>query len=129
MTKLRNLVCNEKHCPHEKILKFNDWMRVNLPSSNTGYSISDLDVVLWNYKHKKIMFLEIKTKMNYPSEGQKIMWSNIDKWIKKGIDNNWTYCGFRLIQFENYCFDDGKCYINSKEITEEELIKYLSFEI
>ena len=55
------------------------------------------------------------------------MWRNIHKWIKKGIDKNWTFLGFHLIQFENTQFDNGKCFLDNKEISEENLIKFLTF--
>lgn len=108
-------------------LTFSGWIRKNLPDSSTGFSVSDLDFVLWNWKEKKIMFLEIKTRGNQPRAGQKIMWENINKWMSKGIDDEWEYCGFHLIVFEKTFFEDGKCYLNNKEIEEEELIIFLSF--
>ena len=107
-------------------LTFSGWVRKKLPDSSTGFSASDLDFILWNWKTKKIMFLEIKTRNSKPRTGQKIMWKNINKWIIKGIDNNWTYLGFNLIQFENTNFEDGKCFLNYKEIKEKQLINFLS---
>lgn len=107
-------------------LDFSSWVREKLPDSSTGYSVSDLDFVLWNWKTKKIMFLELKTRMSYPRKGQKIMWININKWIKKGIDKDWVYLGFNLIQFEKTNFTDGKCFLNNNEISEIDLIKFLS---
>jgi len=107
-------------------LKFSGWIREKLPDSSTGFSASDLDFILWNWKTKKVMMLEIKTRNSYPRKGQKLMWQNINKWIKKGINDNWIYLGFHLIQFENTNFNDGRCFLNKKEITQEELIKFLS---
>lgn len=108
-------------------LEFSQWVRSKLPDSSTGFSASDLDFILWNWKSKKIMMLEIKTRNSYPRKGQKIMWKLINKWIKNGISDNWQYYGFNLIVFENTCFEDGKCYFNNKEITEQQLIEILSF--
>jgi hypothetical protein len=108
-------------------LTFSQWVRNRLPDSNTGFSVSDLDFILWNWKTKKVMMLEIKTRNSYPRKGQKMMWRNINKWIKKGIDDDWTYLDFNLITFENTNFEDGKCFLNNNEIKEEELIEFLSF--
>ena len=116
-----------KNCPHENTKKFNDWVRYKLPDSYTGFSASDLDFIFWNWIAKKVMFIEIKSRKKYPKKGQKIMWKNIHKWMLKGIDNDWEYLGFHLIQFENTDFEDGKCYLDKKEIKEKELIDFLSF--
>ena len=107
-------------------LDFSGWVREKLPDSSTGYSASDLDFILWNWKTKKIMFLEIKTRMSYPRKGQKTMWSNINKWLSVGIDKDWTYLGFNLIQFEKTNFEDGRCFLNGNEINEKELIIFLN---
>jgi hypothetical protein len=107
-------------------LDFSSWVRKNLPDSATGFSASDLDFVLWNWKTKKVMLLEIKTRNSTPRIGQKIMWSNLNRWVKNGIDSDWTYLGFHLVVFERTSFDDGKCFFDNKEITESELIKKLS---
>jgi len=107
-------------------LTFSSWIRKKLPDSSTGFSVSDLDFILWNWKTKKVMMLEIKTRNSKPRVGQKIMWQNINQWIKNGIDDDWKYLGFHLIVFEKTDFTDGKCYLNNKEITEKELINFLS---
>ncbi len=108
-------------------LVFSGWIRKELPDSSTGFAVSDLDFVLWNWKHKKIMFLEIKTRQSKPGKGQRMMWSLIHKWIIKGISSDWTYYGFHLIVFEKTNFEDGKCFLDNKEISEQDLIKFLSF--
>lgn len=108
-------------------LDFSKWIREKLPDSSTGYSASDLDFILWNWKTNKIMLLELKTRKSYPRTGQRIMWNLLHRWINKGLDDTWTYYGFHLIQFENSSFLDGKCYLDKKEIQEKELIDFLSF--
>jgi len=117
-----------KEITGKRPLDFSGWVRNCLPDSSTGFSASDLDFIIWNWKTKKLMFLEIKTKSAICRKGQKMMWSNLHKWIGKGISDDWTYLGFHLIVFENTFFHDGKCYLDNKEIDESELIKILSFE-
>lgn len=108
-------------------LGFSQWIREKLPDSQTGFSASDLDFVLWNWKTRKVMLLEVKTRMSYPRTGQKMMWENIHKWIKNGVDGGWQYLGFHLVQFENdESFENGKCYLDNKEISEADLITFLS---
>ncbi len=108
-------------------LHFSGWVRNNLPDSKTGFLVSDLDFILSNYKTKKIMFLEIKTRMTLLRDWQSILFENIGKWISIGIDQSWQYLGFHIIMFENTFFNDGKVYLNNKEITEKDLIEFLSF--
>lgn len=127
MTKKRVLFCKDKNCPHEKLKKYNDWIRQNLPDSDSGYLVSDLDFVIENWKTKNIMLLEVKTNNVDMAKGQQILFSNIDEWIKKGISDNWTYHGFHLLQFEKTSPDDGKIYFDKNEISKEDLISILQF--
>jgi len=108
-------------------LNFSGWIRKKLPDSITGFIVSDLDFIFENYKTKKIMLTEIKTRNSKLKLWQRILYENLDRWIKKGIDNDWQYLGFHTITFENTFFNDGKCFLDSKEISEQELILKLSF--
>ncbi len=110
-------------------LTFSQWIRNKLPDSATGYSVTDLDFVLWNYKTKCVMIIEVKTRNTLPRTGQKIMFHHLHRWISNGIDKGWKYLGFHLIVFENTNFQDGKCWLDHKETTEQDLIKFLSFAI
>lgn len=107
-------------------LTFSGWVRENLPDSKTGFMASDLDFFLWNYKTKKLIMLELKTYGRKPKRWQEIMWLNMEKWITNGIDSDWEFRGYHLIQFEKTNFENGKCYLDGKEITEKELIEFLS---
>ena len=77
-------------------LGFSQWIRKNLPDSYTGYSVSDIDFMLWNWKTKKVMILEIKTRMSYPRKGQKMMFSLLNNWLIEGVADNWQYKGCLL---------------------------------
>lgn len=107
-------------------LKMSHWIRENLPDSSTGFLVSDLDFIIENYKTKNLMLLEIKTRNAELKQWQKKLFSNLDKWIKKGIDEDWNYLGFHLIKFENTFFTDGKCWFDNKIITEDKLKELLS---
>lgn len=115
-----------KEITFQRPLDFSQWIRTKLPDSSTGYSASDLDFVLWNWKTNKVMLIEVKTRMAKPRTGQKMMWGLINKWIRKGIESDWKYLGFHLVQFENTIFEDGKCLLDNKEISEQDLITFLS---
>lgn len=110
----------------KRSLKFSGWIRKSLPDSNTGFLVSDLDFILFNYKAKTIMLIEIKTRNTTLKEWQRRLFANLDKWIKKGIDNDWLYFGYHIIKFEYTFFNDGKVFFDNKEVTEKELISRLS---
>ena len=88
--------------------------------------VTDLDFLLYNYKTKKIMFMEVKTRHCELKRWQKIIFRNLHNWVKKGIDEDWTYQGYHLIQFENTNFEDGKVFFDYIESNEEKIIKILS---
>jgi len=139
----------EKHGIRD--IKFSQWIRKSLPDSSTGFSVSDIDFMLWNWKTKRFALLEIKCRnvelgkgQNWKTKrfalleikcrnvelgkGQKMMLQNIHRWIKNGLDDGWNYYGYHLITFEGDTFENGKVYLNKKETTEKELIDFLSLE-
>lgn len=110
----------------KRSLQFSQWIREMLPDSSTGFVVSDLDFILCNYKGKSLMLIEVKTRNATLREWQRKLFANLDKWIKKGIDDDWIYFGYHIIKFEHTFFSDGKCFFDNKEITEKELISKLS---
>jgi hypothetical protein len=108
-------------------LTFSQWIRNNLPDSYTGFTAYDIDFVLQNFKERKVLILEVKSRGSVMRTGQKILYENLDKWIKNGIKDGWEYFGFFFVQFENTSFKDGKCFLNYEQVTEQELINALSF--
>lgn len=116
------------NCPHENAKKFNLWVREKLPDSFTGFCASDLDLILWNFNTKKVMLLEVKTRNQKIKAYQRNMWRKLNKWLICGIrGDGWEYLGFHLVTFENLSFEDGRCYLDKSEVTEAELIEFLSF--
>jgi hypothetical protein len=107
-------------------LTFSGWVRNNLPDSSTGFMASDLDFILQNYQTKKIMLLEIKTRNSDLKNWQKRLFKNIHTWIANGINDNWQYLGFHVIQFENTNFNDGRVYFDYKISSENKIKKILS---
>jgi hypothetical protein len=112
----------------EHDLFFSKWIRKKLPNSYTGYRCYDIDFVLWHKDLKQIMLIELKSYNTPVKSDQHYILNNLHKWIQKGIDSDWTYKGCHLIQFEKFNFDNGKVYLNNNEVTEEELIEFLTFE-
>lgn len=116
-----------ENCPHENAKKFNLWVREKLPDSFTGFCASDIDLVLWNYNTKRFMIIEVKTRNQKIKKYQYIMWEKLNKWLKCSVNDGWEYLGFHLITFKNLSFDDGAVFLDKKEVSEADLIKFLSF--
>lgn len=116
-----------KEITGKRDLTFSGWIRSHLPDSSVGFGVSDLDFIVCNWKEKKLMFLEVKINNGQLTYFQKKIYTDLHRWIKNGIDDGWKYYGFNLITFENRSFEDGKCYLNNKEISEFDLINFLSF--
>jgi len=109
-------------------LRFNSWIRNQLPDSSTGFCVSDLDFIIWNWKARKILLLEVKTRNKTLPKFQQIMFRNLAQWIRAGISSEWTFEGFHALRFSDTDFNDGVAYLNNKEVTEQQVIKYLSLE-
>ena len=118
------MTCKEKTGIRD--LTFSKWIRENLPNSSTGFMVTDVDFIIYNYKSKKIIIVEIKTRNSEIKQWQRIFYKNLNRWIKNGIDNNWEYLGVHLIKFDNTNFENGNCYLDNKIIDDKSLIKFLS---
>lgn len=107
-------------------LWFSGWIRRMLPDSSTGFLVSDLDFILWNYNTRRLMLIEVKTrgaKMRFWQEG---LFNTLDQILTIGSSTAGVdYLGFHCIRFENTTFSDGRCMIDGELVTESELIDYL----
>lgn len=125
MTEPRHIKCKNPYCPHEKQLQLSDWFREALPDSALGFYLSDIDFIVYNETTQKIGLLEVKTRNKQIPEWQRRLLLITETAIKNGLQEWWQYAGFFSIRFENYFFNDGKCYLNDKEISQEELKRKL----
>jgi hypothetical protein len=110
-------------------LTFSGWIRANLPDSYTGFRVSDLDFILWNCKTRSLMLLEVKTRGKKMAKWQSSLFCVLDMLIKKGLPDVTPpihYKGFHCVRFIKTWFDDGVCMLNKKQVTEKQLMKFLS---
>jgi len=112
-------------------LKFSQWIRINLPDSNTGFLVSDLDFILYSKASKSIMWLEVKTRNKKISfnHWQYRLFADLAKCLRLGMKTflpEWTFMGYHNIRFEHTFSDDGKVFFDNIEISEEELRNRLS---
>ena len=119
-------MATRKESTGKRDLTFSGWVRQKLPDSSTGYMVTDIDFVFFNYRTKKMMICEIKTHNSSVKVWQKKFYEKLNTWIKKGIDDDWQYFGVNLITFEKTCFEDGDVFFNNKKVNEDELIHILS---
>ena len=116
-----------KELTNKRDLTFSGWIREKLPDSSSGFMVSDLDFILSNYKTKKIMLLEIKTRLANLKTWQRNLFEQLSGWLEKGMDSDWQYLGFNVVYFTGTNFTDGDVFFNKQSVTEDELIKILSF--
>lgn len=104
--------------------EFGIWLR-NQPEidSKLGFLASNIDYCWTNYKTGDWMFIEEKRY----NAGVKYWQHKLFALIHKACQRDQKYKGFHLIVFENTSPDDGKIFLNKKEITKDELIKFLMF--
>lgn len=122
-------------------LTFSKWLREHGPDSSTGYSVTDLDYVIWNWSpgNERMMIVEVKTYGKALSTGQKMQMRRLDDWIRAGIAATgaaYRYYGFLVVTFEGTTFDDGAVWVQSVQSdnrirvrTETALMSLLSFGI
>jgi len=129
MTIRRKYHCDNPDCPHEKQKKMSDWVRKNLPDGQKFY-VTDLDFVLYDPKGcGKIMLVEVKTYNGELTGAQKTIKRKMVRFFEQGFNsypNGCKFLGFHVIRFERDSFISGKCFLDDKEVTEKELIEFLS---
>jgi hypothetical protein len=112
--------------------EFGLWIRQQADiDSYKGYRNYNLDIIWWrkqgwNKTPEYWMLIEEKRYMS-PVKGDQLL---TFQWLHDKIKllNDPTYKGFYILQFENTSPDDGKIFLNEKEITKEQLLKFLKFE-
>ena len=105
--------------------EFGLWLREQKDiASNLGYVATNLDYIWENYKTKYWMLIEEKRYMAELTYAQGEQYKNLFNNIVKSDH----FKGIHLLQFENTNPEDGKIYLNGKEITKEQLLMFLKFE-
>ena len=107
---------NDKHST-----QFGLWLRKQPEiDSGLGFVTTNIDYIWENYHSGCWMLLEEKRFMSDLTYSQK---KQIDKLVKSIKDDKFQ--GFHLIQFEKTSPEDGRIYLDRKEIMSSELIDFL----
>jgi hypothetical protein len=116
----------KKELTYKRDLYFNDWVRKNLPDSSTGFWVTDVDFVFISFKSRKFMLVETKKNSRYPTNAQSEIISFMDTVLRRGTPPEWEYLGYHVLVFEKTGWENGKVWLDGKEITEEDF-KYFVY--
>lgn len=104
--------------------EFGLWLRNQKDiDSKLGYIATNIDYMWMCYKNNSWMLIEEKRYQSKINKCQRNMFLKIHQTCQKGDKIN--YKGFHLIIFENTNPDDGKMWLDGKQITKDELIIFL----
>jgi len=114
----------EQH--HIRDLRFSRWIRKNCPQS--GWSTTDVDFVLNNYRAKRLALVEVKCRRANYGQGQEIILKMLQNMLVRGVEMypEYTFAGLWLIQFENETPYDGRIWVDGIEVTEAQLRECMS---
>ena len=93
--------------------------------ANAGFTFIDIDGIIRNYKKRTIAIIEIKAYNADLTYCQEKVFSELALFIKRGICCGWTWVGFFKIVFEGTSFENGRCWINNIEVTENQFFQFL----
>ena len=110
------------------------WFRDNLRLSRSGLCITNLDYAFEDFRNRpsrKLMIIEEKQHMAELAIGQKLTFAVLDALLREGANvfPNVEYWGFYLLQMENTTPDDGGALLNGSNISTEQLIAHLNFDV
>ncbi len=108
----------------EHSTEFGLWLRKQKEiDSKSGFVATNVDFVWRNYKTGRWMIIEEKRYMCDLTFAQEEIYKTLTKCCK----NDPNFQGFYLLQFERTSPEDGEIVLNGKQITNDELIKFLQF--
>lgn len=111
---------------YEGSTEFNLWVRNHPELDKTlGYMGTDIDLMHFNSIDDKWMILEEKRYGWWVKPAQHLMLGVLNRACARGDKN---YRGLHQLVFENTNPEDGKIQVNNKDISKEDLIKFLKFD-
>jgi len=113
----------------KRSLDFSHWLREKCRDSSTGLIATDIDFFLQDYKMKKLMLLEVKTRNARPRPSQWKQLRVIDAFVRYGAEYyGYDYWGLYVIKLSGTSPENSEVEINGCSVTEEQLISFLNFE-
>jgi len=125
---------------------WSDWTAKFLPDSSSGYIVQDCDSIIRDFKGN-VMLLEIKRKMDVPTQCQAVTLTILDEALRMAQGKNFDfsgyqmlgkqmpksakfklkYRGFYLLQIDGTCIINHNKYIDGIRVTNHELAEFLGF--
>lgn len=114
----------------ERSLEFSRWIRENLPDSQTGLCVTNIDWVFYNWRTKKLMLCEEKTHMAKLSKWFEMLISYVIEPALRAFCRYHAiqYKGYHLIQFDGTSPDDGKIFVNGKLMDKKAFTSWISLQ-
>lgn len=114
----------ERHWKPELEAKWQSWLRrQSAISSQAGFVASDVDLVWSNYKTGQWLILEVKCRKAQMRPFQRYLLGRLASLCKADP----LFCGFHTLIFEGETPQDGRIWLDGKQIDERELIEFLEF--
>jgi len=105
--------------------QFGLWLREQAEiDSKLGYTATNIDYLWHNYKTGVWMLIEEKRYMSQVKFPQTKMLEILDKVSQNDV----RYKGLFIVVFEKTSPDDGRIWIDGKEVTKQDLVKFLQFD-
>jgi len=102
------------------------WLREqDVLDSKRGYIATNLDYVWKNYKTGDWMLIEEKRYGHKPRRWQHELFRQLHRVCTAAGGS--AFHGFHLIVFENTSPEDGRIWLDNKEISKDDLILFLQF--
>lgn len=106
--------------------EFGLWLREQPAIDSTlGYRATNIDFMWMNCNSGKWMLIEEKRHGSKIRPWQKLMFRILHRLCM----SDKKFMGFHLITFENTSPEDGKIFLDNKEISKDYLIRFLMFDI
>jgi hypothetical protein len=116
----------------DQFTPFGLWIRQYLRDSTQGLSVTNLDYVIEDFHHKRIMLLEEKQSGGKLHRAQMLTFQVLDRCLEvmaERVSPKYDYWGFFVLMFPNKANMPGPgMTLNGKVITTEQLQKHLNFE-
>lgn len=102
-----------------------NWLYEHLPESSEWTLISDIDFIICNYKTKRFMLLELKTRWAEIKKWQRDLYKMLHNRLRASFDDWWTYTWVHLIKFQWDNFYDWEVTLDWDRVNEYELQQFL----
>lgn len=111
-------------------LAFSHWLRSNLRDSAAGLTITDIDFVLFDYKRKRLMLLEVKTSRAEVPYAQQQIYQLLHRALLIAAPvMKLNYHGYHVLVMSNTAPDNSETiYVDGKRFSTMQLTRFLNME-